>query len=410
MASTRPQQLEQVEVTHGEYDNEIEQGHEPSQPSWMRGAVVILALLMVLTLTAFNPSSTAQSPVTPIFLCHLSQTLRGANTTKSTTISAQPSSLARPMETATMMPAFQPGSSDTSAWLNESLRGVLKTGPTSSLVRYYNGSSKVVRRYVRGPLGPSFGNVTVVHIGESAGTTVVEYLQDHGMAFYELHVQRVPLAFVSKMKVIITLRDPVERFVSAFYDHGVLTANSKNRSHPMSHLAMDSCFQGSVDQLALALANRSSTCGALAWAATDTGFTHARMGLSFYFSVSNVLSTLLRGGAYMLIHLSTLEQDLDRVLDWLGKKDNQSSRSSSKMHHTHQGDWSHTSRNRTTSKPAGRQSSSRKPLSQEGRHLLHTALQRDYEVLDALASRTPLSMQLTYPLNGYRDPPGVRLS
>ena len=85
MASTRPQQLEQVEVTHGEYDNEIEQGHEPSQPSWMRGAVVILALLMVLTLslTAFNPLSTAQSPVTPIFLWHLSQTLRGANTTKS---------------------------------------------------------------------------------------------------------------------------------------------------------------------------------------------------------------------------------------------------------------------------------------------------------------------------------------
>lgn len=126
-------------------------------------------------------------------------------------------------------------------------------GPPHSLVRYHNGSAGVKRRFVPKPLGPAFGNVTLVHVGESAGTSVARYLQDHDVAFYEVHVQRVPLAFISGMKVIVTLRDPIERFVSAFYDHGL--GGSSNSSHPFSKLAIGSCFPNSVDELALALAN-----------------------------------------------------------------------------------------------------------------------------------------------------------
>lgn len=57
--------------------------------------------------------------------------------------------------------------------------------------------------------------LTFIHVGKCGGSTIMEALRDNDINFNHIHLE--PAKYNSDKKYLISLRNPVERFVSAFY-------------------------------------------------------------------------------------------------------------------------------------------------------------------------------------------------
>lgn len=73
-------------------------------------------------------------------------------------------------------------------------------------------------------------NFTFIHIGKCGGSTINSLLRKNHFNFNVIHIKREK--YKSCKKYLIVLRNPVERFVSAFYWRKHLVSTSqKNRFH-----------------------------------------------------------------------------------------------------------------------------------------------------------------------------------
>ena len=113
------------------------------------------------------------------------------------------------------------------------------------------------------------------------------------------------------------MRDPVDRFISAFNFHRV-----ENGRTAAANELLD-CFP-LIDDLAMQLTppNQQSPltpCKRHAITAAITPskeYGHISMGLSFY--VQPVIESLVSSGNYRLVHTETLEADLASAVRWIG--------------------------------------------------------------------------------------------
>jgi len=58
-------------------------------------------------------------------------------------------------------------------------------------------------------------NFTLIHIGKCGGSTIYNYLKNNNFNFEIIHIKKC--IFDSNKKYIILLRNPISRFISAFY-------------------------------------------------------------------------------------------------------------------------------------------------------------------------------------------------
>ena len=160
-----------------------------------------------------------------------------------------------------------------------------------------------------------YPTVALLHVGKTAGSTVMQELQKFcceprcHLTWY--HWLPFPASAFKADKVIITIRDPVERVVSAFnfgnpylYPQLSDTSPSRRGCH-----ALYSCFLD-ANLFANTLLD-SSRCGSVAREALLAAqCEHIGRGYTFYFAASKYL---LRAGSYHVIHVHNILHDLKCV-------------------------------------------------------------------------------------------------
>jgi hypothetical protein len=73
-----------------------------------------------------------------------------------------------------------------------------------------------------------------VHVGRCGGTTVEKELKDYGFLFDRIHMAKAE--YDPLKKYIITVRNPIDRFVSAFnYDHRWMYDRGKKKRRPKTY-------------------------------------------------------------------------------------------------------------------------------------------------------------------------------
>ena len=73
-----------------------------------------------------------------------------------------------------------------------------------------------------------------IHVGKCGGTTIRETLENNGIEFKRVHVGQGPVEYNTKKKYLIALRNPVGRFVSAFYWRKHLVCNEESNKYRFS--------------------------------------------------------------------------------------------------------------------------------------------------------------------------------
>lgn len=190
-------------------------------------------------------------------------------------------------------------------------------------------------------------SLMLVHVGHTCGSSVKQFLtrndkllnkfhQKHA-GWAQVHVHPVKPWMVDGAEgVIITLRDPIDRLVSAYNTKACLDelpssmtqeefANCQQRS--TTNLRADS---GEPDKLAACFPNVTAyadgiddktDCGSLARKALFDGrFGHLAMGSCFYMGG---LLNRLKDKAVHVINAETCEDDMQAVPKWLGMKEKQ---------------------------------------------------------------------------------------
>lgn len=175
-----------------------------------------------------------------------------------------------------------------------------------------------------------------MHVGKTAGTSAIKFFAQSGVAFFGVHQHPATvgncLQRSARRKLIISIRDPVERDTSAFnYRH--LRANH-SVSHelyswkwPVEH-ELYGCFW-TFERFARAAVDPNSTsvqCARAAERALDPGLErpkrhqhpdHFHLGKGFEFYLRGVLD-YLGGYDVYVVRQEQLEHDLLGVLSWLG--------------------------------------------------------------------------------------------
>lgn len=155
-----------------------------------------------------------------------------------------------------------------------------------------------------------------LHIGKTGGESVRHVLKTMGVPFQQLHVfPAEPEMLLYFDRIIITIRDPVERYISAFnFQHpSVFKKRSHRTNMGNESLAAFGRFYDCFSNVSV-LSQRffeDSTCGRIAqhnppW--------HLQMGYCYYVGGSAVRKTLREHRGVLLIRTESLTEDLARVL------------------------------------------------------------------------------------------------
>ena len=199
-------------------------------------------------------------------------------------------------------------------------------------------------------LQPSGGGVVMVHVGKTGGGSLAQYfLSSHfrsctagfcwcttpeelaargtassaarAPAFCQIHLRPVRRADVERKRLLITVRDPVDRAVSAFeFRHPTRGESAVRFPRSEFEARLYKCYDSVRDWVGGLSA--TGECGDLARAAinpTDR-VAHGRSsqldkGLVYYF---DAVRTLLPTLEYTLVRQEQLEDDARRALRWLG--------------------------------------------------------------------------------------------
>lgn len=157
-----------------------------------------------------------------------------------------------------------------------------------------------------------------VHIGKTGGSTIRKFLNDNTITYRLVHCQRVTADMIhNHSKILISIRDPLERIISAFnwrspVGGGIAILGKQNSPAEQvfyqyfpNSTSFISVFSG-TDSSLKALANK-----------TLQGSEHVGMGYSFY--LGNIIS-LLSSLNFAIIRQDKLLDDLIGLESWIGKK------------------------------------------------------------------------------------------
>jgi hypothetical protein len=157
-----------------------------------------------------------------------------------------------------------------------------------------------------------------VHIGKTGGSTIQKFLKDNLIEHRLIHCHPVPSEVLHKdSKVLISIRDPIERITSAFNwrspaGGGIYKLGKYNTPAEQSFY---NCFPN-VSSFIRIFSGANSSCRDLAQRALN-GPEHIGMGYSFYLErVIALLSTV----NVRVIRQRNLLSDLMGLEVWLGKK------------------------------------------------------------------------------------------
>ena len=206
-------------------------------------------------------------------------------------------------------------------------------------------------------LQPSGGGVVMVHVGKTGGGSLAQYFLSsrfrsctadfcwcttpeelaargaaassaaHAPAFCQIHLRPVRRADVERRRLLITVRDPVDRAVSAFeFRHPTRGESAVRFARSPFELRLYKCYDSVRDWVGGLGA--TGECGDVARAAINPfamerggdHVAHGRSsqldkGLVYYLdAVRSLLPTL----EYTLVRQEQLEDDARRALRWLG--------------------------------------------------------------------------------------------
>ncbi len=146
----------------------------------------------------------------------------------------------------------------------------------------------------------------LIHIGKCGGTTVRNALKENGLKFQRTHIRKV--FYSGKEKYILLLRNPVERFISAF--------NWRKHLHKTDN-AQKNRFNGekfvfekfkTVNCLAEDLYRKNGDVG---FDLSKAYIHHIREDINFY--IGDFLKSCTRESSIEVILTETVEEDLERI-------------------------------------------------------------------------------------------------
>jgi hypothetical protein len=165
--------------------------------------------------------------------------------------------------------------------------------------------------------------ITVVHVGKTAGGTVIAMLSkalktSDKHRIREIHLRPLEQSDLALSDTIVVgIRDPVERLLSAFYFHlngelGQFPSNWQQRLYSQAQIsemtAFYECFH-SFEEFAMGLLDKSA-CGAMA----RKGVGHLEWGLCYYMGG---LQDELKTRKILLVDASSLIPDVNYILGTL---------------------------------------------------------------------------------------------
>jgi len=163
--------------------------------------------------------------------------------------------------------------------------------------------------------GRNNGSMLFVHVGKTCGTTVASRLSSAKIHFSQVHAVPVKLdALQRHTLVLIAIREPVDRLISAYWD--IHPSEGKEGKHPESKKEFYRCFPTAED-FATGLSQRHSSCGQIAHGmlhpATSNG-SHMLKGLCYY--LGGVREHLFTK-QILVTETATCTDDTSRVIEWM---------------------------------------------------------------------------------------------
>ena len=150
--------------------------------------------------------------------------------------------------------------------------------------------------------------ILYIHVGKTGGTTVATALNSAKMPYFAVHVYSAErYLFAMFNTVVVSLRDPVERAISAYYWNSPLTSqlSAASRSGPRWHEFYSCC--PSINDYSAALSS-SEKCGAVA----RLGYEHTEWNLCSM--LGGVVDELSTHGNVWVIEEESLLDDVNRVV------------------------------------------------------------------------------------------------
>jgi hypothetical protein len=167
------------------------------------------------------------------------------------------------------------------------------------------------------PEGPK---TLLIHVGKTGGESVSSVLRALAVPYSQIHVFPVESVMLKYYDtIIITLRDPIERFVSAFNFQHPSIFKKKSHKTNMGQASIDKfkrfydCFPNI--SVAAKQYGEESFCGQLI---KESPPWHLQMGYCFYLGGKDIRETLKSHKGVRIIRTNYLEKDLRSVLKELG--------------------------------------------------------------------------------------------
>jgi hypothetical protein len=152
--------------------------------------------------------------------------------------------------------------------------------------------------------------LVVIHVGKCAGATVRQELRLADIAHSEVHVSR-PIYFPGK-RYLILLRNPVDRFVSAFNWRYRIVMQDQSASNPARARLQRAVFDRypTVEHAALALFCSNGSANAKAWQDLER-ISHVQKNIAFY--LRRFLNVCDPGCLHGVVCVETINEDMRRL-------------------------------------------------------------------------------------------------
>lgn len=208
-----------------------------------------------------------------------------------------------------------------------SSRGALRSLP----LEYDSTGTPPPHHFVRGEGSASCAQdtqrpayVALVHVGKTAGMSVLQMLSDAGVAFAVLHIDDAHWAVDCRFThYIVSTRDPVNRTVSAFNWRHTDGGAEDDHISPAEARLYDECFPqlpGGANAFAESLGG-SGRCAMLARACIyepARGCRHLGRGHAYYLQQTGLMEVLRRDDkGLFVVRQESFEADMQRLWAWL---------------------------------------------------------------------------------------------
>lgn len=203
-------------------------------------------------------------------------------------------------------------------WLRFALLFLVTSSEITTRVEFGVGLLQLSRSQGKPNKVSTDSRFTLIHVGKCAGQTVNKFLEHNDVKVDRVHARIPDIHRFEHDGVLVVLRDPISRVISAFNWRHPSTRPPDGRhccphmDHNPSELAFYSCFDHAND-FAEAL-DDDSFCGRMARDVLKNHTKHIGMGYEYYFP-EDVMSAMKTHRVFTL-HQEWLAQDLHDFMKW----------------------------------------------------------------------------------------------